>query len=419
MDESKNKEFNDREKINVQISNIESFLLKSEYLKPKIFNKKHIDIINNSLKKQDFLSHFEFNEKISFSEASVKYGILIQSINKLFNSKLSIEDMYEQYLDATKDIILLNQYINSLILIDIIFSNFCDIITNLAFITSLFDNNLTLYDVSVLDVNENEINNKFEKLYKKLKDKPALKGIQINANLILLVFLVTMGNIYYIDKNIPDLSELMKYFTKYNNVYINNINLSLFLYLYIIITINLYLNVNKYKKQYLNYESISTNNLLYMGFNENDMNIELNNYNSNNQNNNTNKALNSNLIPNLYLYDNENILYESDNFSIKILMFQNYLKFYAFYYLSKNKIKYTINLFFESFYDLLLHIYNCNKNNKNNEKKIINNNKENNNENDNNNNTILENNIFNELNKEELTNINLSQMNLLIKNNIL
>ena len=440
MNENKNKDNNDREKIKVQISNIESFLLKSGYLNQKTFNKNHLDILNQTLNKQDYLSHFEFNEKISFSEASVKHGTLIQSINKIFNTNQSIEDMYEQYLDYTKDIILLNQFINTLFIIDLIIMNFSDIISNNTSITNLINEKLIIYDLSVLDDNNNELKNKIEKIYIKIKEKPTLKGNQVNGNLILLVFFVTMGNIYYIDKDLPDLIELINYFTKYNNIFINKINLSFFLYIFLIININLHINSTKNKKQYLNYETtsknLSNNNLLYVEFNENDTNPEVNKYNSNIINNPNKKApfplkmsqrqydnKKEYNIPNLYIYDNEDIYYKPEDPSIKLLIFQNYLKLYSFYYLSKNKIKFTINLYIESIHDLLLHISNCKKNNE--KKNIINVNEniDKNNQNVNiidNNGKNLENNknIFSVVDEMELSKINLTRIDLFLKENM-
>ena len=404
----------EQEKIKVQLSDFESFLIKTQYLNKKAFNKKHIDIFNKSLSKLEFLSHFEFNEKISFSEASVKYGILIQSINKLFNSNQTIEDMFEQYLDYTKDIILLNQFINTLMLLDIIYTNFKDIFINNSFFINIINKDLIIYDVNSLDDNENNLKIKIEDIYKRIREKPILKGIQVNGNLILLVFIISMGNSYFIDKNLPDLMELINYFSKYNNTYINDLNLSLFLYFYLIIVINLYLNANNGKKQFLNYENCNNNNFYYLEFNENDMNTEINNYNKNiitnpnkkaplklSQKTYKNKPYN---IPNLYLFDNESIFYEKENPSIKLLLFQNYLKFYAFYYLSKNKIKITINLNIESFYDLLLNIYNSKKN----AEKANGNNKKNNN---------LESDIFNNIDEEELSKINLSRIDIFNKEN--
>ena len=377
----------ERDKIKVQLSNIESFLLKTGYLKSKSFTNNHFNILNQSHNNKDYLSHFEFNEKISFSEASVKYGILIQSINKIFKSNLSIDIMFEQYLDVTKEIISLNQYINTLILIELIITNFNEILINNDFIINLLNHKLMIYDISILDNKENQIKNKIEAIYKNLIEKPNLKGNQINGNIILLIYFISMGNAFFVDKNIPDLKKLMKYFTKYNNIYINNIDMIVFLYLYIIIIINIYINSNKHKKVYLKYEN---NNLLYFDLNENDNKL-------------------SDSIPTLYLYDNESIFYQSENTSIKILMFQNYLKYFSFFYLSKNKIKYTINLYIESFYDLLLHIYNYLKFEKNNNEKSQYNIES------------LENKIFEnktEANFSSWSKLNLSKINLLEKDNI-
>ena len=50
---------------------------------------------------------------------------------------------------------------------------------------------------------------------------------------------------------------------------------------------------------------------------------------------------------NVYLFDNEIPLNLYDS-SIKIFMFQNYLKLYMFFYLSKHKIKLTMNLTIEN-----------------------------------------------------------------------
>ena len=340
----------ERNKINVQLSNIESFLIKTGYLKPKKMNKNHFNILNQSLNNKDYLSHFEFNEKISFSEVSVKYGILIQSINKIFKTNLSIDIMYDQYLDVTKEIISLNQYINTLIIIELILTNFNEIIINNDYIINLLNHKLIIYDISILNNKENQIKNKIERMCENLLEKPNLKGYQINGNIILLIYFITMGNIFFVDKNIPDLKRLMKYFTKYNNIYINNIDMIFFFYLYIMIIINIYINSNKHKKAYLKYEN--NNNLLYFDLNEND------------------NSDRSDSIPTLYLINNEIILHQSENTSVKILMFQNYLKYYSFYYLSKNKIKYTINLYIETIYDLLLHIYNDIKMEKNNNESI-------------------------------------------------
>ena len=87
-------------------------------------------------------------------------------------------------------------------------------------------------------------------------------------------------------------------------------------------------------------------------------------------------------------------------------------------------LKYTINLYIESIYDLLLHIYNSNKNidTKNIDNKNIENKNENNKEDEenddekeekkDNNSNILESNIFNKINDEGLS-LNLTKLRLI------
>ena len=274
MSEKLKNSIKDLSNIKVELSNIESFLIKSNY--DFIYNieknnfKKYNETINKITSKKDYLLNFEFNEKISFSEVSVKYGILIQSLNKIFLTNLTIQDMYEQYLEFTKDLISLNQYLNSLILIEFFFTNFNG---NKNIIN--YDK-IEIYDISTLDENKNELKNKLNNIYTKIKEKENFKGNKINLDLIILVLFSTLGNKFFIDKNIPDIKNLFKYFTEYNKIFTNSLNISLFLYFNTIITINLYLNSMKYKKKFLNYENSLTNKLLYIEFTENEKIPEIN-----------------------------------------------------------------------------------------------------------------------------------------------
>ena len=347
MSEKIKNSIKDLSNIKMELSNIESFLIKSNY--DFIYNieknnfKKYIETINKIASKKDYLLNFEFNEKISFSEVSVKYGILIQSLNKIFLTNLTIQDMYEQYLEFTKDLISLNQYLNSLILIEFFFTNFNG---NKNIIN--YDK-IEIYDISTLDENKNELKNKLNNIYTKIKEKENFKGNKINLDLIILVLFGTLGDKFFIDKNIPDIKNLFKYFTEYNKIFTNSLNLSLFLYFNTIIAINLYLNSMKYKKKFLNYENSLTNKLLYIEFTENEKIPEIN--------------IDKNNIHTLYLYDNENIMFNEENYNdaIKLLQFQNYLKIYALYHLNKIKMKITINLYIGTIYDLLIQIKNSKK----------------------------------------------------------
>ena len=370
----------DLSNIKVELSNILSFLTKSNY--DFIYNdgtnnlKKYIEIINKIASKKDYLLNFEFNEKISFSEISVKYGTLIQSLNKIFLTNLTIQEMYEQYLDFTKDLISLNQYINSLILIEFFFTNF----NGNKYIINY--EKIEIYDISTLDDDKNELKNKLNNIYTRIKEKENFKGNKINLDLIILVLFCTLGNKFFVDKNIPDINILIKYFTEYNKIFTNSLNLSLFLYFNIIIAINMYLNSIKYKKKFLNYENSLTNKLLYIEFIDNEKIPEIN--------------LDNNNIHTLYLYDNENIIFNGENDAIKLLQFQNYLKIYSLYYLKKIKMKITINLYIGTMYDLLIQI----KNSKKGENKL------------------LEENIFSYV-EDNLSDLHLSKFNLFQKENII
>ena len=140
----------------------------------------------------------------------------------------------------------------------------------------------------------------------------------------------------------------------------------------------------KYKKKFLNYENSLTNKLLYIEFTENEKIPEIN--------------IDKNNIHTLYLYDNENIMFNEENYNdaIKLLQFQNYLKIYALYHLNKIKMKITINLYIGTIYDLLIQIKNS--------KKIEN--------------KLLEENIFNYI-EDNLSDLNLSKFNLFQKENII
>ena len=380
MKEKSNNSNKNLDNIKVQLSNIETFLMKSNYffINNTSNIKSYIESINQIISRKDYLLNFEFNEKITFSEISVKYGTLIQSINKIFSTNLTIQDMYEQYFNFTKDNITLNQYLNSLIIINFFLSNFININNN-----KINFEQIEIYDISTLDEEKNEIKNKLNIIYNKYKEDQTLNGNKINLDLIILILFCTLGNSYFIDKNIPDLNNLMKFFVNYNNILVNNLNISLFLYFNCTFFINLYLNSIKFKKQFLNYEKqINNNNLIYVEFNEND-NISENN----------SDKLNSQIYS-LYLYNNEYISLNSENNAIKLLLFQSYLKLYSLYNLSKIKMKCTINLYIETIYDLLLQFKNIKKDG-----------------------IKIEENIFNSID-DNLSELNLTKINLIQKDTL-
>ena len=374
-------------KIKIEINNIETFLIKSNYLKSKKLEKDKLNLLKPNPNKFELLHHFEFNENITLSDVSVNYGPSIQYIKKIFNCNLTIDDMYTQYLNYTKRVISLNKYINCLLLIEYIFKNFSEIFfaNNEHLVEKIIKQKVEIFDISNINNNQDDENiiNEFIDLYDTIESKPTFKGNNVNKNLIILVFLVSMGNEYFISKDIADQNNLLYFFNKYNNIYVSNIQISLFLYIYINLIMNMHSYASNTKTNFFNYRN-SKNNLLYKDINENDVinvkkklakstfagtfnvrenttpnlflfdneniitfydfiNNNINNNTNNNTNNNPNTNTNNNINNNKNNKINNNINNINNNV-INLLLFQNYLKLYSLYNLNKNKIRCTVNL---------------------------------------------------------------------------
>ena len=382
-------EEDNRNSIKIIINDISTFLYKTGFLSKYISDKKQIELLemNNN---NDFIDIFEFNRSITTTDASVKYSELLSSINMLFKSETqyTFESLYYQYLEYTKSNLSLNIFLNYLIMLDYILKNFNKLF-NLSEnddLTETFQLNrkISLIEIDNIDninTNNNSLSYKLEKIYEKINNNPEYKDAPVNKNLIILIYLMSFDGKIIVDKNIPDLSNLIQQFCIYNKIYISNIYISVLLYIQMILMINMYKKANKLKKNYLVYNSSHSNH--YYDFAINDTNVNNSNMiniknNNNNYNNktqllSTGRAFNYNLndnptkleynnnqkenmceIPNFYLFDDEIINCPFNN-GIKLIMFQSFLKYFAFYYISKNKIKFTMNLSIESICELSKH----------------------------------------------------------------
>ena len=85
---------------NLDLNNFELFLKKSGYITKKLWTSKNSDIFY-LLRYNDILLSFEYNHKISTTEASVKYGDKIQWINKIFKTDLTFDELHSQYIHYT------------------------------------------------------------------------------------------------------------------------------------------------------------------------------------------------------------------------------------------------------------------------------------------------------------------------------
>ena len=381
-------EGDDRSDIKLNINDISTFLYKSGFLSKYLSDKKQIELleINN---KSDIIDNFEFNRSITSTDASVKHSELIKAINNLFKPKVqhTFDSLYYQYIEYTKSNISLNNFLNCLIMLNYIITNFNELLNlsdNNEFI-DLFKLNkkisiIEIDNIDNINTNNNSFSNKLEKIYENINKKPIFKDVEVDSNLIILIFIMSFDGKMIVDKDIPNLSNLIQKFNLYNKIYISNIYISILLYIQMILIINMYIKTNKSRKNFLVYNTSYSNH--YYDFALNDANI--NNPNATNIKNNhyynktqllsTGRAFNYNLndnntttkiddnnqnennyeIPNFYLFDDEIINYP-ENINLKLILFQNYLKFFSFYFISKNKIKFTLNLTIESLCELGKH----------------------------------------------------------------
>ena len=387
LKETNDNEEDNRNAIKIIINDISTFLYKSGFLSKYIYDKKIIELLDNN--KNDFIDIFEFNRSITTTDASVKYSELLTSINSLFKSETqyTFESLYYQYLEYTKSTISLNTFLNCLIMLDYIMKNFKELFNlteNDDFVeTFQLNKKITMIEIDNIDninTNKNSLSYKLEKIYEMINKKPEYKDVPVNKNIIILVYLMSFDGKITIDRDLPNLSNLIQKFCLYNKIYISNIYISVLLYMQMIIIINLYKKANKLKRNFLVYNEIHSNH--YYDFALYDPNVNTTNMTNIKNNNNysnktqllsTGRAFNYNLndnnttkmdynnqkednyeIPNFYLYDDEIINFPLNN-SIKLIFFQSYLKYFSFYYMSKNKIKFTMNLSIESICELSKH----------------------------------------------------------------
>ena len=361
-------------KNSIDINDISTFLIQSGFLKNGPLSKTQLCILNyNNSYIQNLCELLEFNEKITINEVLKKYKKLTPSINKIFNIKCSLEEVYNQYIYFTKENIPLYIFMNWIIILDLLINNF-DNSFNFEkgkTFNDLVKNKIDLIDISSIYSNDNikKLNNKTQQLYKIMENQPVYMGKSPYIDLIITIYLLSLENKLKISKEIPNLSVILEYFELYNKIYISNINISILIYIEIILLINIHFYGNKSKKNYFEYNQSSKNNIIYK-------NLELSEINNisffSPQKNSINRKkiarsasefnnihIVEKNLPNFYLFDNDIPLHLYDT-SIKIFMFQNYLKLYAFFYLSKFKIKLTMNLTIENIQELTKKINNMN-----------------------------------------------------------
>ena len=332
---------------NLDLNNFELFLLKSGYITKKIWTSNHSDIFDWS-KYNDILLSFEYNQKISTTEASVKYGDKIQWINKIFKTDLTFDELHSQYIHYTSTNISFSCFLNNFIMVEIILNKFYNIINqnNEQDLNKIFTDNIVINDIDLYSPNGNKnllgLKQKLELIYEKMKKKSNYNNKEVNPYLICIIFLVSMGSTYSVDNQIPQIKNLINLFSTYNKIYTNDINISLILFFSVIICINLCIYSNKKRVNYkfLAYDELNYTNYFYKKFeSQKNVNNEI-----------KNDDINDHI--NLFLFDNDIIKYGGDNFS-ELLLFQNCLKIFSIYHLSKNQIKLSVYLTIDTIIETL------------------------------------------------------------------
>ena len=314
-------------------------------------------------------NNLEFNEKININEASTKHKNTIASINKIFNINASLDEIYNQYVFYTKVKIHFNQFINWIIILDLIITNFNDIFyfDKIKCFSNLMKQKIDIFDINSIyssTPSNKQNHNKLNFVYKNLEDNPQYNNKNAYGDLIILIHLFSLEGQIKINREIPNIMFLINLIEIYNKIYISSTFLSILIYLEIVILINMHLFSLKNKKNYFEYHQTVKFNSIYKNMELSESNNRSTFFSPQKTNNNrrkinltsnlTNnlKSIKDNNFPNFYLFDNEIAPYPYDP-SIKIFMFQNYLKLYIFYYMSKNKIKTTVNLTIENIHELI------------------------------------------------------------------
>ena len=389
---SNENEKNNINDIKINLDDITTFLYKTGFLNKEINNRDKLYILKGD-NKYNIVNNFEFNTSITLKEASSIYSGILKSIKSILNvqSNYNLETLYLQYLEYAESNMTLNNFLNCLIMLNFILTNFKEILNigeNDDFI-NVFQLNKKILIFSIDKINDNNeegsLAYKLNMIYEKIDKNPEYKGNKVSKELIILIYVISLDGQILVEEESPNLLNLLIKFNLYNKIYISNIYLSLVLYIEIALLFDIYINSIKNKKNYFSQnkirfqefsrnEPVKTKNSNFTftrhnnasRFNHKTQLLSTNrklNPNNNKNGNEIKNSIKNEEISNYYLFNNE-IGKNNANGALNIILFQNYLKYFSFYLLSKNKIEYEINLSFESI-NYFFKIFSNDTNNKN------------------------------------------------------
>ena len=213
----------DGENSMIDLNDISSFLYSIGYINKQKYN--NIQKNKNSLKNYEIF--FEENQNITVTDSSVKYGTLLSEINKLFNTNSSFEEHFQQYRIFTKTNINFASYLNYLILLVYTINKYDDLLN----INSLLFIEKQKISIIELDSQNNPFNTEITKLYNNLQNKSIYNEKEINPNLIILIFIISLNGRIIINTEENSIKNLITNFSLYNKIYFSNIDLGILFYL--------------------------------------------------------------------------------------------------------------------------------------------------------------------------------------------
>ena len=361
---SKNKFYGIMEKSNININSIDitdigSLLIKSRYMDKFALTEEQLDILNSSSKYHQFLyENLEFNEAITPEETAKKYKNIISSINTKFNIKISIKELFKQYIFYTKANISFNIFFNWLIILDLLMTNFQNIINDP--LNNWLENRIILFNInSVYDNfdNDSQSIDQLDNIYENIEKQPLFLEKEVESDIIIVIYLISLENRIIYDKDITNLKNVLNILELYNKIYYSNINISILIYIEIILIINMCINFHKGKK--ISLEQIINDKKSNASSKSN--NKRKSSTSNINETNNANSIKNE--IPNFNLFDDElNIKLNLDinENAVNVFLFQNSLKLYSLYHLSKSNINLKINISIQNIQELISKLNNYN-----------------------------------------------------------
>ena len=176
----------------IDLNDISTFLYSIGYLTKQKYN--NLKRNENSLKNYELI--LEENTNITVTESSVKYGTLLNELNKIFNTNSSFEEHFIQYKSYTKSNMNFSTYLNYLIILIYIINKYDDII-NINSLMNLDKEKISIIEIDAINKFQNKtINKELNDLYENLKNKSIYNEKEINPNLILLIFILSLNNTF-------------------------------------------------------------------------------------------------------------------------------------------------------------------------------------------------------------------------------